>query len=126
MRPSPWPSSCPGTVSQWRGVMPCFQQYLNLSKSGSGFAVQQENNFFSLCRINTWRLQIVQEGSEAATRLESALHLDPWPMWDSQRSKGMGGWRGVEEEPELHDDPALEGEGEEGGRAAGVAGKHSN
>ena len=37
----------------------------------------------------------------------------------------MDGWRGVEE-PELHDDPTLEGEGEEGGRAAGVAGKHSN
>ena len=47
-------------------------------------------------------------------------------MWDSQRSNGMGGWIGVEEEPELHDDPALQGEGEEGGRAAGVAGKHSN
>ena len=38
------------------------------------------------------------------------------------------GWveTGVEDEPELHDDPALEGEGEEGGRAAGVAGKRSN
>ena len=30
------------------------------------------------------------------------------------------------EQPELHDDPTLQGEGEEGGRAAGVAVKHSN
>ena len=35
------------------------------------------------------------------------------------------GWPGFEE-PELHDDPALEGEREEGGRATGVADKHSN
>ena len=38
----------------------------------------------------------------------------------------LGGEDRVEEEPELHDHPALQGEGEEGGRAAGVAGKHSN
>ena len=30
------------------------------------------------------------------------------------------------EEPELHNDPTLQGEGEEGGRAAGVAVKHQN
>ena len=37
--------------------------------------MQCEN--FSLCFYNTWLVQIVQEGSVAATKLEPALRLDP-------------------------------------------------